>query len=278
MKAKMMILLSILLVFSIALASGVVYGKYVARVNVGSVEISFAPTEKPSQLPDGKTFNRYFNNLLSGLLISTIIFDSYENYPEMRRSSSLLDWDIGVYDDDVAPEDRVKIHYRLGGTAYVLSENTIHAGSSCEEMFKNCTNLRKIEFNNFDTRGVTSMKNMFLNCSSLSTLVMNFDTSSVTDMSGMFYGCRNMLSLDLSSFDTSAVTNMREMFYGCRSLRRVYVSRKWSNQRVTDGKDCFKNCSDLVGGNGTQYNDNNVSAVYARIDVPGARGYFTQLA
>ena len=37
----------------------------------------------------------------------------------------------------------------------------------------------------------------------------------------------------------------------------------------------FKNCSNLVGGNGTTYNLNYIDKTYACIDVKSAPGYFT---
>lgn len=37
----------------------------------------------------------------------------------------------------------------------------------------------------------------------------------------------------------------------------------------------FNNCTNLVGGNGTKYDDNHTDAEYARFDAPGAPGYFT---
>ena len=77
-------------------------------------------------------------------------------------------------------------------------------GTSTEQMFRNMTNLTEIQgLNNLDTSKSTTMRCMFLDCKSLTSLdVSNFNTANVTDMISMFNGCSNLTSIDLSMFDT----------------------------------------------------------------------------
>ncbi len=103
------------------------------------------------------------------------------------------------------------------------------------------------------------------------------NTSEVTNMGYMFPSCSKLTSLDLSSFNTSKVTDMRYMFYGCRNLRTIYVGSGWSTAAVTGSANMFYNCTSLVGGQGTTYDDNHIDKAYAHIDGGTSNpGYFTE--
>ena len=118
----------------------------------------------------------------------------------------------------------------------------------------------------------------FSECSKLTTItgLENLKTDNVTDMSRMFYGCSSLTSLDLSSFKTDNVTNMSYMFYDCSYLQTIYASKEWSTVSVTDGAYMFTDCELLVGGQGTEYDRDNIDFSYARIDDgDDAPGYFT---
>lgn len=102
------------------------------------------------------------------------------------------------------------------------------------------------------------------------------DTSNVTNMQQMFYGNwagSTITELDLSSFDFGAVSNMAYMFADCTSLRTVYVSDSWDPSKASGATDMFRNCSSIVGGNGTTWSGDDPS--YRRIDRAGAPGYLT---
>ena len=85
-----------------------------------------------------------------------------------------------------------------------------------------------------------------------------------------------IVSLDLSSFDTGNVTDIYNMFSESRVLRTIKASSDFVTNKVRYSFVFYKNDS-LVGGNGTTYNDSNPKdKTYARIDIPGRPGYFTQ--
>lgn len=65
------------------------------------------------------------------------------------------------------------------------------------------------------------------------------------------------------------------MFIDCSGLTTIYVSESFTTSNVTSSNNMFKNCSNLVGGNGTTYNLNYIDKTYACIDVKSAPGYFT---
>ena len=148
-------------------------------------------------------------------------------------------------------------------------------------MFADCSSLESLDLSSFNTENVTSMTSMFSNCNKLVSLdLSSFNTENVTDMSGMFMYCRSLTSLDLSSFNTEKVTNMRNMFRDCEKLTTIICEEDWSKSDVLeDSYAMFEDCTALVGGKGTAYDEAFTDATYARPD--GGKlnpGYFTAKA
>ena len=145
------------------------------------------------------------------------------------------------------------------------------------QMFEGCMSLTSLDLSSFNTGKVTNMSGMFRGCTKLTSLdLSSFNTSNVEDMNSMFYNCEKLTSLDLSSFNTSNVEDMAEMFYGCRALQTIICNEDLSASTVLDwSTDMFYNCTSLVGGNGTKYDENNIDAAYAHPDEEGNPGYFT---
>ncbi len=147
-------------------------------------------------------------------------------------------------------------------------------------MFGDCTSLASLDLSNFNTKNVRNMNYMFHNCPSLASLdLSSFDTRNVEGMSYMFDHCSSLTSLDLSSFDTRNVTGMFEMFSKCTSLRTIYAGEYWSTEKIEDeqsGKYMFWECSSLVGGEGTRFDDSEYNHTYAHVDEgPDNPGYLT---
>lgn len=146
-------------------------------------------------------------------------------------------------------------------------------------MFAFCSSLVSLDLSSFDTTNMTSMWRMFLNCTSIKTLnLSSFNTENVTTLEGTFFGCSSLETIDLSSFNVKNVLSMKETFYGCTSLKTIYASDLWKLRPPKSGADAmFKDCFNLVGGQGTTYDPSRTSHVYARIDnPPSAPGYLTK--
>ena len=170
-------------------------------------------------------------------------------------------------------------------------------------MFSSCSNLKSLDVSNFNTENVTNMSNMFFGCSGLTSLDMSgFNTENVTDMGYMFYTCSSLTSLDVSNFNTEKVTNMQYMFSFCSSLTNLDVSNfntenvknmsnmfgqcsslttiicdnNWYRSSGLNSAYMFSGCTSLKGNNGTAYDDSHINATYARPDVAGSSGYFTE--
>ena len=145
-------------------------------------------------------------------------------------------------------------------------------------MFAECKKLASLDVSGFNTENVTDMGLMFWCCESLSSLdVSGFRTDNVKDMNGMFWTCKCLMSLDVSSFNTDNVLNMKHLFNDCEELRTIYVGDGWNTSNVTESDYMFENCYNLVGGQGTKYDENHTDVEYAHIDGGESNpGYFTK--
>ena len=143
----------------------------------------------------------------------------------------------------------------------VSAEINITGMTDTANMFLDCSSLSSLDLSSFDTTNVTSMRYMFLGCSNLSSLdLSSFDTTNVTDMYGMFSCCSNLSSLDLSSFDTKKVTWMDEMFYGCSSLSSLDLSN-FDTTKVTGMDEMFYGCSILSSLDLSSFDTTNVTGM-----------------
>ena len=98
--------------------------------------------------------------------------------------------------------------------------------------------------------------------------IENLTTEEVTNMNSMFNGCSSLTSLDLSSFNTSKVENTYYMFHNCSNLKTIYVSDKFTTDKVTYGDYMFDGCDQLVGA--ASYVSGNVGKSMANYNT----GYF----
>ena len=134
--------------------------------------------------------------------------------------------------------------------------------TTCCAWFKNFENLKQIEgIENLNTANVTDMSNMFKDCSNLAKLdVTHFNTAKVTNMNSMFTRCSNLAELDLTHFNTANVTNMYEMFNGCSNLVKLDVTH-FNTAKVTTMFGMFANCSNLTELDVTHFNTAKVTAM-----------------
>ncbi|QYN53292.1 BspA family leucine-rich repeat surface protein [Lactobacillus panisapium] len=164
-----------------------------------------------------------------------------------------------------------------GGLFYGLSKLTTIEGLSnldtanvtnMRDMFGECSSLTSLDLSHFDTSKVTNMYRMFEDCSSLSALdLSSFDTAKVTDygFSMMFFGCGNLATLNISSFNTSNATDMRRMFMGCKSLVSLDLSH-FDTSKVTDMFGVFRDCSSLISLDLSHFDTSKVTDMYGMFD------------
>ena len=107
-------------------------------------------------------------------------------------------------------------------------------------MFRPCYwEIFSIDFRNWDTSNVTSMKKMFYQCNDIKGIYY-WNTSKVRDMSYMFMQCKNIP--DISYWDTSNVNDMSYMFNECNNIPDI---SNWNTSNVKDMSYMFSQCENI---------------------------------
>ena len=133
-------------------------------------------------------------------------------------------------------------------------------------------NIEKVVFDaSFANTRPTSCYYWFCGCSKLTDIegIENLNTENVTNMNSMFDRCSALTSLDLTNFNTAQVSDMSYMFMGCSALTTIFVSDKFVTDQVTDGRDMFHMCINLIGA--IEYDGSKSDHTYANYD----NGYFS---
>ena len=119
--------------------------------------------------------------------------------------------------------------------------------NSVEDLFSECANIIELDFSNFDTSNITSMRLLFNKCYKLKEIkcLNKFNTKDITFMNGMFQECHELEYINLSSFDTSNVTNMKCMFNKCYKLKEINGIKNFNTNKVTDMEGMFQYCNEL---------------------------------
>ena len=213
-----------------------------------------------------------------------------EAYGVLSDNNTVLtlyyDGNKSAFPDAIGLDEMMQNQEWIQNRGNILTVNFDSSFANCQPTstsywFAFCNSLTAINGMEYlNTEMVTEMDYMFANCSALASIdLSHFRAKSLTTMTAMFNGCSLLTSLDLSGFFTFTVTNMNYLFSGCTNLKTIYVNKyDWSTESVTAGDGVFENCTSLVGGAGTTFNDSHIDYTYARIDGgPNSTtpGYFT---
>ncbi len=146
-----------------------------------------------------------------------------------------------------------------------------------KNMFAECSSLTTLDLRSLNTAKVTDMSMMFYHCSGLTSLrVSIWNTANVTNMRQMFDGCVSLAKLNLSEWNTAKVTSMTSMFQGCSNLVTIFVGPEWNTDAVTTSNYMFYQCTKIKGRDGTTYAPSKLDKTYARIDEGGEKsGYMS---
>ena len=148
----------------------------------------------------------------------------------------------------------------------------LNVGGSDPEWKTLGTNVNKVVFDaSFANARPTSCYYWFCGCSKLTDIegIENLNTENVTNMNSMFDRCSALTSLDLTNFNTAKVSDMSYMFMGCSALTTIFVSDKFVTDQVTDGRDMFHMCINLIGA--IEYDGSKSDHTYANYE----NGYFS---
>ena len=150
---------------------------------------------------------------------------------------------------------------KLSQIAGIENLNTANV-TDMSYMFKDCSNLAKLDVTHFNTAKVTNMNSMFTRCSNLAELdLSHFNTANVTNMYEMFNGCSNLVKLDVTHFNTAKVTTMLGMFNACSNLTELDVTH-FNTAKVTIMNGMFSGCSNLTELDLTHFNTENVTNMW----------------
>lgn len=248
----LLVLLPVILLLSVTFTMS----KYVTEKKVGNLTLNLTSI-------DVLLRGLELRNTL-GTSVTEVVFGKTEDYESEIAG-------IEPINVDVKRTGKIKL-YAKGTKAYILSDRKIYANPDCWHTFYELTELTSVDFSNFDTGMVTTMRGMFRGCTKLTEVknISSWDTKNVEDMEflfrdcpslvsldlsgwntakvkilyGTFYNCVGLTSLDVSSWDTSAAENIGDTFYGCSGLTSLDVS-KWNTDKVTQMHYIFYKCSSL---------------------------------
>ena len=239
----------------------------------------------------------YMNNMFYGCSALTTIYASDKFDTDNVRNSldmftgckSLKDYSDSKTDHTYANYGTIG-YFTPGGCGYAEFDNAtgtltfcykgvkpecaydLNVGGSDPEWKTLGTNVNKVVFNaSFANARPTSCYYWFCGCSKLTDIegIENLNTENVTNMNSMFDRCSALTSLDLTNFNTAKVSDMSYMFMGCSALTTIFVSDKFVTDRVTDGRDMFHMCINLIGA--IEYDGSKSDHTYANYD----NGYFS---
>ena len=205
------------------------------------------------------TFKKVIDANISDIGNNSVIVEKYNNVGEICKALGNVTIKNIVFEESFktyAPTSLKEFFYNcktletISGLEYLNTANITDMSS----MFQECSNLKFLDFTNFDTKNVSNMYFMFNGCSTLTSLdLTNFNTKNVSNMNGMFCDCSNLTSLDLTNFNTAKVTNMGNMFLGCSTLTSLDLTN-FNTAKVTDMHGMFKGCSALTSLDLTNFN------------------------
>ena len=168
-------------------------------------------------------------------------------------------WDAGILNDGSILAGYEDSNNNGLYEVYIGSDDAIAANLNSSYLFANLANAKSIEgLEKILTINVNNMSNMFLNCSTLTTLdVTSFITAKTTNMEGMFDGVRKLETLNVENFNTSSVTNMKKMFANAAVLSELNLSN-FDTQKVTTMQEMFSGLEKLANIDISSFDTRNV--------------------
>ena len=205
------------------------------------------------------TFRKVNNANISDIRNPSVIVGKNNNVGEICKALGNVTIKNIVFEESFktyAPTSLKEFFYNcktletISGLEYLNTANITDMSS----MFQECSNLKSLDFTNFDTKNVSNMYFMFNGCSTLTSLdLTNFNTKNVSNMYGMFCDCSNLTSLDITNFNTAKVTDMGNMFLGCSNLTSLDLTN-FNTAKVTNMYGMFNACSALTSLDLTNFN------------------------
>lgn len=139
--------------------------------------------------------------------------------------------------------------------------------TTLKQVFGYCSSLTEIDLSSWDVSKVTTLRFAFGGNQSIRTMslrLLNISgwnvTNACTSLRAMFQCCPNLVTVDVSSWDTSNVTDMQSMFHTCTSLTHIDVSN-WDVSSVENMSFVFNNCASLSALNVSKWKMNSATTM-----------------
>lgn len=142
--------------------------------------------------------------------------------------------------------------------------------TSFKEMFKNCTQISSLDLSGLNVSKVVTMESMFSGCTSLSEfLCSGWNTSALTNTSNMFNGCSALSDLNINDWNASSIVSISGMFDGCSSLKSIDLS-KWNNTIIESFENMFRDASSLTVVDLSNVAGSSATSMYGMFEGCGA--------
>ena len=131
-------------------------------------------------------------------------------------------------------------------------------------MFKNCINLKDIDLSSLNPVSLLNVGNMFSNCLKIESIDMSgWKCENVVLMSDMFERCCKLVQLKIQDFNTKNVETMKSMFSECSSLKNINAPN-FKTDKVQDMSEMFYGCKNLTNIN---FGDNPLNTDNLKINL-----------
>lgn len=200
-------------------------------------------------------------------------FQSAFSYCEALKTLNLDSWDVRKVKNF---QSMFQLNYKIGELDFSKWRAKPTNMLAMFNMNKNPNeSLTELDFSNSDLSDLTAINNFAVRCTALIRVTFpSGGFAKCSNMSSLFAYCSSLETVDLGGLIPTNASNLNSAFGGCTSLKTIYASKNWYT--TGDSAKMFGNCSKLVGGNGTIWDGNHITAEYAIVDSgEHSPGYFT---
>lgn len=101
-----------------------------------------------------------------------------------------------------------------------------------------------LEILGFNTEGMTTLANVFIGCSALTTIPL-LDYTNITNVDSMFQGCTSLVTVP--GFNLPSATTLQRTFYGCTGLTSMpNITLGQSSLEFVN--NMFEDCTNIASG------------------------------
>lgn len=117
--------------------------------------------------------------------------------------------------------------------------------TSLTNIFRECSNLQSIKCSTWNLSACTAIDQAFMSCAALEDVnVSNWNVSNVQLFSYAFQGCRSLRNLNVANWNTLKATTINNMFESCSALTDL-TTTSWTLPLCTNATGFINSCTNL---------------------------------